>query len=166
MLYDDMLRQAIKYCEIIKPFCQIVKIGGSIRRKSPNPGDIEIVCIPEKYFLEQYFVEHKIEYHFTKNGGKYKQFNYAGYKIDLFICPLETWAMIYFIRTGSMEFVRSFMVEFRNRGYKSEDGYLTKIDNGKIVRLREEKDIFRFMGIDFVLPENRITEYKFKKKVL
>lgn len=31
----------------LKPYCEKIEIGGSIRRKKPEPNDIELVCIPK-----------------------------------------------------------------------------------------------------------------------
>ena len=39
---------ARKYVDLLAPFCERIEIAGSTRRKKPEVGDIEIVCIPKQ----------------------------------------------------------------------------------------------------------------------
>lgn len=116
------LQQAREIAEqvyhFLKPACVRIEIAGSIRRCKPEPGDIEIVCMPwiinqndlfgTAHQVKDYFEELPFEMlgEIKKNGLRYKQIVLKqGINLDLFIVrePAQ-WGVIYTIRTGPADF--------------------------------------------------------------
>lgn len=85
----------------LAPGCQRIEIAGSIRRRKPEIGDIEIVCIPKRsggLFDDQSALDPILaalegtgRLRRIKGGEKYKQYEIvkAGVNLDLFICEPE-----------------------------------------------------------------------------
>ena len=66
---EFVLKLADKLMKEIKPFCQRVKIAGSIRRHEKNPIDIDIVCIPkDKKKLEKVMTGHDFVFHMSAHA--------------------------------------------------------------------------------------------------
>lgn len=158
------LSEAIKYAEEIKkqlaPHCIRIEIAGSIRRKKLDPNDIEIVCIPKPYQNNGLFSDGiaTVINNWPKVKGelpcKYTQRIYAGEKVDIFFATPENWGYILAIRTGSARFSKELLAyQWVKKGFKGIDGMLYK--NGDPIILREEKDLFTLLDIDFVEPEKR-----------
>ena len=168
----------------LAPFCKRIEIGGSIRRKKPEPKDIELVAIPKfaevgtgqatlfggeimvtENLLFGYLTS-KSEYSIERIGGKYCQFckwyeseDEVGHiKIDLFTATKQTWGYIFLIRTGPWEFSRWVVMELERRGFTPEGGAIWAMTNRSILEqcdtLTEER-VFRMLGIDYIDPSLR-----------
>lgn len=172
--YAEALASAERLADVLRPSCERLLIAGSLRRKKPEVGDIEIVVIPRTEPVTDMFGEISGETSLldavlgvmgverTKDGPKYKQFAYEGRQVDLFICSPETWPVIATIRTGSGEFSRWLVTERRKGGAKPShmevrDGLL--IEAGKALPLVEERDFFAALGVAWVEPEDRTDDY-------
>jgi len=147
---EEARRIALKYLNTLKPFCQRIEIAGSIRRGKPEVKDIEIVCIPQDLtgFSEEVNKLQKVK---GKPSGKYTQrILLEGISLDLFIANEKNWGLIFAIRTGSADFShKTLACGWVKKGYHSKDGKL--IDKqGREIILREEEDLFDFIGIPFV----------------
>lgn len=170
MRLEIILNYAIELKTLQSPVCQRIEIAGSIRRKAPECKDIEIVCIPDKWKLEQLLNNMKAhsKIFFVKNGKSYKQFKWSGQTIDLFICKPENWGWIYFIRTGNDNWNKKALQHYR-RVYKfpedrnadgsykvkaSHEGFLLDV-NGNRINTPEEKDVFDLLEMPFVEPQYR-----------
>lgn len=148
-------RIALKYLNILKPFCQRIEIAGSIRREKPEVGDIEIVCIPQD--LTGFSVEvNKLQKVKGEPTGKYTQrILLEGISLDLFIANEKNWGLIFAIRTGSADFSHKILAcGWVKKGCHSKDGKLSD-KQGREIILREERDLFDLIGIPFVKPELR-----------
>ncbi len=152
----------------LSAYCDRIKIAGSIRRKCPVVGDIEIVCIPKVITVtDGLFDKKKIRnpgFAEALKGavilkgdpidGKYMQFNLPqGIKLDLFTATRENWGFIYAIRTGSSEFSQFLAKRWVKWGYKGVDGYLTR--DGVRIPTPTEKSFFMLLGLDVVPPAKR-----------
>ena len=163
MRLEDIKPIAEKYRKIFQPYCSRVAIAGSIRREKSECKDIELVVIPNTYHLEEYFIDNRSKWNIQKNGGKYKQIKLIeSVNLDLFICTSKTWAMNYFIRTGSAKFVHDFMIKIQKKGFCSRDAQLRELlpdtggeGIGEIIPLKEEIDIFNNIGMKWVEPKDR-----------
>ena len=160
MIIDDALIIAESVKAQLAPHCERIEIAGSIRRRKPEVGDIEIVAIPKPYEIGLF--ESGIATvinQWPKVKGelpcKYTQrILPAGINLDLFFATSENWGLILGIRTGSAEFSHNVLAAgWVRNGYKSKDGMLTK--NGRIFPCREEKDLFKMAYVEWVKPENR-----------
>ena len=160
MIYNEALKIANKYLELLRPHCDRIEIAGSIRRKKPEVKDIEIVCIPKPYETGLFesgiaMVVNTLEKVKGELPCKYTQrILPEGIKLDLFFAEYGNWGLIYAIRTGSAEYSHKVLANgWVKRGYKSIDGFLTY--NGKQILVPKEEQLFSRIGLPFVEPENR-----------
>lgn len=156
----------------LSSFCKKIKVAGSIRRKSPFVGDIEIVALPiimttPTLFGGTEIVGNALEaYDFNrlgkviKGGSKYKQIELPqNINLDLFIVtPPAQWGAIFMIRTGPKEFSKKMVTVRRYGGhlpsnYRQRDGAVW--DRNRVIPMESERDYFELCEIDFVEPEAR-----------
>ena len=175
-----ILKQAQGIAEALKadfaPLCERIEIGGSVRRRKPEPNDIELICIPkfaeigtgqsalfggETMITENLLFDHISEKYFVlKMGEKYCQIQIGdmddiGIKVDVFTATPETWGYIFMLRTGSAEFSKWVVTRLKRRGYRLEGGAIKKGIDHKIVTMKEA-DVFDMLGILYIEPENLI----------
>ena len=154
MEHTKALEIAKKIEAELRPFCDRIQIAGSIRRQKANVKDIEIVAIPNDRFQLGLIVNRwkKIR---GDVGGKYIQrILPEGINLDLFFASEKNWGHILAIRTGSAEYSHLILaIGWVIAGYKSIDGTLHKGSNP--IEVREEADLFRLIGLDYVEPQYR-----------
>lgn len=149
-----------------------LEIAGSLRRKKELVGDIELVGIPKPVQVQGLFGTYEVPsiepivdlmrsfgYTVDKAGDKYLKF-VAEHQmsVDLFLCGPKTWGCIFMIRTGSAEFTRRMVTRKSYRGWCPDNmqfaiGRLWG-DEGAL-DTPEEEDVFREMGLPYMLPEER-----------
>lgn len=163
------MRVTEKLVELLKPYCQRVEIAGSLRRGKAEVGDIEIVVMPklvesglfgDMELDTQFFsaAMSGVEIRVRKGGTWYKQFEYQGMKVDLFITSPEKWGCVYLIRTGSAEWIHKLVTPRKYGGLcpshmRFQDGRLW--EGQDLLDTPEEEDVFRALGLDFVEAELR-----------
>lgn len=177
------LNQALPLAEkIVKellPYCARIEIAGSIRRKRPEIGDIEIVCIPLcqvdlfgnegasllNPYLEILAQEGRIiksEGQEKRWGEKYKKFHIPAMpelNIDLFITTPAEWGYTFTIRTGSADFSRRIVTPKQKGGYLPGHLHVGECrlwKNGQALETPEEEDIFKALGLEWIPPEERL----------
>lgn len=157
-----------KYKELFSPHSLRIEVAGSIRRKRPEVGDLELVCIPKFHTDPEDLFEEKTERdpkfvqavnklpRLKGNGyGKYVKISIEEHDIhlDLFITTPQQWGVIFMIRTGSAEFSHRMVYQIKPR-FKVEDGFL-KDEAGKIIPCYQEEDFFNITGMEYLPPEKR-----------
>lgn len=168
-------KEAEKYgdqlVENLRPYCEKIAIAGSIRRMKEVVKDIEIVCIP-KYTNDEFgdlfqkklvrtpeFISIIRSMEIIKGkpeDGKYVQCVHpGGIKVDLFIANPDNWGIIYLIRTGSADFSKKMMYKLKTAGYPCIDGHI--YHRGKMIPMKEEKDVFDLVKMQIVPPFQRIN---------
>lgn len=171
--YATALAKAHELERLIAPACERLLIAGSLRRRKAFIGDLEFVVIPRTTpevdmfgqevghhsLLDDRLSELAVVY--SKNGPKYRQFAWAGMTCDLFICSPATWAVNATLRTGCAEFSHWLVTEKRQGGARPahltlKDAVLHEV--GRPLDLREERDLFAALEIDWVEPEERTAE--------
>ena len=166
MKYDNAMRHAETVLRELSPFCTRIEVAGSLRRRRPNVGDIEVCCIPKTekaglfgdmvirspMFCQTVKQWRRIRGH---PEDKYTRRIIAdGVELDLFICTPDNWGLNFAIRTGSAEWVKRHMADKWSRmGYHSKHAILRR--DGESYPLKEEKDVFEFLGLYWVQPEDR-----------
>ena len=156
--------------------CERIEIAGSIRRKKPEIGDIEIVCIPKYIAIaadlfgnpvrtsalnsQIYRAAKRNDWEAIKDGDMYKQYNIGPCSLDLFITTPEKWGCVFTIRTGSAEFTHRLVTARRMGGLcpsymRFKDGRLWNGDAP--LATPEESDVFKALGIDWIEPEKRLS---------
>ncbi len=158
--YAETFVIATAVLEQLKPHCIRAEIAGSLRRKKPMVGDIEIVAIPKPYLTGMFengiaSVVNKWEKVRGELPCKYTQrILQEGIALDLFFAEEGNWGNIFAIRTGSADYSYKVLASaWAEQGYKSDGGYLFK--DGKRYEMKEEKDLFDLLNLRYVEPEKR-----------
>jgi apurinic endonuclease APN1 len=153
---------------LIKLFPEfIIYNAGSYRMGKKECGDIDLIVttrinqsLAKKLFYEK-LTENKIILETLLDGSekgiyivKHKS---EIYQMDVAFIPEQQlpWYLLYF--GSSVDFSKKIRLIASKKGYKlNEKGLYDKI-NGKRINFnpKEEKEIFKFLEIEYVLPENR-----------
>ena len=154
MEYQKALEIAERVKQELEPHCDRIEIAGSIRRKKQEVKDIEIVAVPNDRF-EIGFIINQWKKIRGDVDGKYMQRQLPErINLDLFFATEKNWGLILAIRTGSAEYSHHVLANgWVKAGYKSISGMLTK--NNQQQEVREEIDLFKLIGINYVVPEER-----------
>lgn len=151
--------------------CERVEIVGSLRRGSSAVHDVDIVLLPKDApqefwlggatLLEEVIARLVSRGNLTPVRGKKKIKVFlatkSGIPVDMYIATRETWATLLLIRTGSKDHNIKLARRARELGMKlraSGDGI--EKDDGNLLRVEAEEDIFRLLDVPYVLPEERI----------
>ena len=156
--------------------CSRVTIAGSIRRRKPEVGDLELVAIPTPTAdLFGDVTGHPLDNHLEpilqrlvdrgdlvrlKDGPKMKQFTLPahGCNLDLFLTSAENFGLILLIRTSSADFSRRFVTQRFKGGLLPDD---LRVEHGRLWRgdeallTPEEADCFRLAGLKYLEPWER-----------
>lgn len=134
-----------------------IEIAGSIRRRKPTIGDIDLLITsknPEKvmdFFTKMDEVDRVLAKGPTKSSVRLKE----GIQADLRVVPEENFgaALIYF--TGS----KQHNIELRKiairKGMKLSEYGLFDKDTNKFLAGRTEKDCYKKLGLKYLEPEQR-----------
>lgn len=145
MIYTQALNIATSKVELLKPYCTIIHIAGSIRRENMNVKDIEIVALPKAKVSSDLFGttdtgERDDGFISVANclgriikgtaTGRYMHIQLAeGIMLDLFIPQRDDYFRQLAIRTGSSDY--SFKVvatAWRRMGWVGTDKGLRRIE--------------------------------------
>lgn len=148
MQYSQANKIAIATCYKLQPFCLQDRINkaGSLRRKSQEVKDIEIVCLPKSDIAYDMFgtpFQNKRSSQFIdavnrlgtcikgKPTGKYMQIQLPeGINLDLFIPSEEDYFRQYAIRTGSADYSHKVLANaWRKMGWCGSDQGLRKVSD-------------------------------------
>lgn len=132
-------RLAVEIVQLLRGACERIEVAGSLRRNSPDVGDIELVAIPKVIAggtdlfgdpTEPTDLLHDLALDLIGKGtfeprlasdgkqaiGKrYKRLLFKGFPLDLFaVNPPAQWGVIFTIRTGPADFSKRLVtgVEF------------------------------------------------------
>jgi DNA polymerase/3'-5' exonuclease PolX len=154
------------------PLCERVELAGSIRRRAPFVGDIEIVAIP-KQVTDMFGAvlplssDHALNrpdwslYGSVKvDGSKQKKILLLqGIQLDLFIVtPPAQWGVQFLLRTGPADYSHK-MVTARKYGgcmpshLRVQGGAVWS--NNHVIPTPEESDVYTLFGLGYVPPEMR-----------
>jgi DNA polymerase/3'-5' exonuclease PolX len=182
MKLDHARRLASNIIGQLRPYCDKIEVGGSIRRCKEEVKDIEIVCIPKMLpKLSDIFnpTHDEFERHpgFSKTvsqwtkvkgdvkTGKYMQriMDLRDYpsivekeiKIDIFTSDESSWGSTFLIRTGPADFCKKVMVRLDELGYNHVDGRLHAEGIPNIPVPTEER-FFEILKWEFIVPHQRV----------
>lgn len=138
---------AAEVLELLRPATERIAIAGSIRRRRPDVGDIEIVAIPRygvgmghadlfgnvstpavnhlDELVGGLLMDGVLAKRLDKNGRpaigpKYKRLSYRDFALDLFVGTPENWGVLLAIRTGPASFAHAFVT---NIGHMTRPAY-------------------------------------------
>ena len=171
---------------LVTPAMDRVEVAGSIRRRKPVVGDIEIVGIPaDRERLIKLLsctgmhikpgVPGVVQWT-PKSDAKYLRLHLSvGVNLDFFLGTPENWGGLFLMRTGSGvdangNSFNGFTPGIFSRWKKvSGGGRMTGAQPttvaGEQLPLREEGDFFDLLGMDFVPPVERLDRKVIKKYV-
>lgn len=146
----------------LEPHCKRIDIAGSVRRRRPTVGDLEIVCIPKPFDASPLFVSGiaTVVNKWPKVKGelpcRYTQRRLPeGITLDLFMVEPEGYGLQLAIRTGSARWSHKVLARAWTRaGFHSEGGLLRRRD-GSVVPVRSERALFDRIGLAWLPPEGR-----------
>lgn len=153
--------------------CSTITIAGSVRRRKPTVGDIELVVVPipildlvgsptDRTRLES-FLERLVErgdLATNKGGRKFIQFSLPahGCNLDLFLANKDNYGLILLIRTGPVDFSKRFVTQKHKGGLLPND---LRIEGGRLLRgdtvlpTPTEAEVFRLAGVEYAEPWER-----------
>jgi len=153
-----------------------ISINGSYRRGLKDSGDIDILVTHPQNNMSTFrvFVDKLISQSYLIDTLAYGDKKYMGYgklfspnsiprRIDIIYCPPHEYpfAQLYFTGCGSFN-VR--MREYASsKGFRLNEKGLIDLKTNHLVnhQFMIEKDIFDFLGLSYVEPENRTESYTF-----
>ncbi len=171
------------FCELIADSVERCLIVGSIRRKSPNPRDIDIVAIPmwleeakqetlfgNKMVVKKNLLSRKLDSlckkgvislreksdGVTVSGQAVALFNYMDVPLDVYQASEQTWWGLVQMRTGPMELNVFLAKRALSLGlnYHGDGNGITK--KGIRVDLNQnEASIFEALNLNYIDPEVR-----------
>lgn len=156
---------AFSIVEQLKNYCEKIEVVGSIRRKRPYVGDIDIVLIPHHGCMDNIkdicLGFHPIfgDFDAPKWGERMASFIYKeNTGVDLYFADAYSWPYIKLIRTGSAQHNIFLCSHAKSKGlYLAADGsglFKTRLKTDR-VRVDEESDIFKELGLNWKEPEER-----------
>lgn len=118
----------------LAPGCKRIEVAGSLRRRKPHVGDLELVAIPFPHggLFSQRPPDEDLDVLLSRliSGGvlhephlcgpkyrRYESARLAGFFVDLFLCDVETWGVIFAIRTGPAVFSKRLVTPITKGGF-------------------------------------------------
>lgn len=156
------------------------EIVGSFRRGLPTSGDIDVLIrVPPnvtnqkaKALLALYVTRMKeagyVEEVLALGEHKCMAICRLGVarRLDLLLTPDEEYAYALLYFTGSDQFNVAFRHHALEKGYTLNEHRLTplRIQDADVPQMVSEKDIFRFLGLRYVEPHQRVDKHQIKKQ--
>lgn len=173
--HAEALAIAMPYYNALKPFCDQIKIAGSLRRHKSEIHDIDIVCQPKmelqtdpekttlfdtvmKWFPVSGFVDYINSLNRILGspfGRQVKVLLPEGIKLDIFITNQLNFGLILLIRTGSENYAKNIMYQLDKRGMQSVEGHLYYKNSDVIIPVPDEQTFFEVTGIPYLEPSKR-----------
>jgi DNA polymerase/3'-5' exonuclease PolX len=160
----------------LEPVAVRVKAVGSVRRRRPEVGDIEILIEPRMITVDLFGTMGpdlepiravargwRSNGCLAKSGDRYIQvFLESGLGIDLFVCwPPAQWGSLIAIRTGPAELGKHAVTLMRERGLRHQEGHVVD-RSGEIIPTPTEEDFFAAAGLPCLAPRLRDTPAAFR----
>lgn len=176
--YIEGLKVAMRLEALLKIYCERIEIAGSIRRRAPWVGDIEMVAIPRKRYIQTLLGEEPVEktyldehleaypdiYQMVRSGERMKQLLYEGFQVDIFLTDPERWGVIFLLRTGSADFSK-WLVTSRNQGGARavdrivKEGRVWEVGATDPLSTPQEEHTFHALRVPWVPLEQRHKGY-------
>jgi DNA polymerase/3'-5' exonuclease PolX len=145
----EALKVAEQIRDILAPHTSRIEIAGSIRRKRPEVGDVELLYVPKVSTAPaDLFAKNRLAVHIQ-----------SGIPVDLFSTTEPNWYVSLVIRTGGKQTNLQLTTRANLRGYSLEaygSGYRNVVDRELFYAMLSEDDVFRFVGLRCLPPEKRL----------
>lgn len=161
MKLQEAERIAMTVLDSLRPFCSRIEVAGSIRRRRPDPHDIDIVLIPKDPWKLDMTI--RCLGNTPVTGGKLQRLilppaasGEPGTQVDIYFATPQTWATLLLIRTGSKESNIRLCWLAKQRGWHlaaNGDGMFDA--QGRRIAGDTERSIFAALGELWLEPEER-----------
>jgi len=168
-------------CEVLDPVCERWIVAGSIRRRRPMVGDVEILYIPRfgdrqvdlftvasmslaDDAIESMLRSGLLAKRASRTGvfawgdkNKLAVHQASGIGVDLFAATEATWWNALVCRTGGAESNKRIASRAIARGYHWNvygPGF-TQAATGEVVPMESEEAVFEFVGLEYEEPWDR-----------
>jgi len=171
-----------KLLERLGPVCERIEVAGSVRRKRPEPHDLEFVLIPvmEDRAVDLFdtkpapMIERVIEemiaggnmawdHQVKRNGPRYKRLVHVATAavVELYFAHADNWGVHLAVRTGPGDFNRTLVTRISWSGampldMAMRDGFLWR--RGQRLETPTEEKFFAEIGVPCWWPEMRTNE--------
>jgi len=151
---SEVIKRLAPYCKKKADGNAYIEVAGSIRRKAPNPKDIDLVLIPSDLWNLQHEIMGMGQVRMS--GMKIMRVMVGIVQVDLYIASPETWATLLLIRTGSAVNNIRLATLAKKRGWHlaaSGEGLFN--ENGQRIAGDSEQSIYEALGLPYQAPEER-----------
>lgn len=177
--YGEAIQVAAELTRALEPFCERIVVAGSLRRKRPTVGDVELLFIPrfrevqEDMFAtrQENLVDRELNSMMvtsglsmrlsaagtTSWGEKNKLGIYKKTPVDFFATTAAGWWVSLVIRTGGKDTNLALTTGARKLG-RSLNAYgegVTDLRTGKVTPATSERHVFELCGVPYREPEQR-----------
>lgn len=171
---------ARELCKRLSPLCDRLVVAGSLRRKKPDVGDVEILYIPrleerqadlfstemvsladeeiERMLADGTLAKRPSVTGGTAWGAKNKlALHRTGMPVDLFRTNEISWWNYLVCRTGPADSNTRIAAEARRKGYQWNpySAGFTRLSDGTPFAVESEAQVFAFVGLPYLAPEDR-----------
>ena len=153
----------IKFLQQKFPQIEFIALG-SLRRQSSTVGDIDIAAKSTKPTeILQYFVSYPDNIQTLDIGTKKASIKiYPDIRVDIMVQPAKNFASLVQHFTGSRQhniLLRKYALSL---GLSISEYGIKDLKTGKIHTLKNEKDLYHFLKLEFIKPQFRIGENEIK----
>jgi len=175
------MKVAAELCAALKPVCEKLVVAGSLRRRKPTVGDVEILYIGKTEvrqdpadmfasitvnladeaiaaFVKSYVLERRKNVNGSEMyGPKNKLMRHlaTGLPVDMFAATAENWNNYLVCRTGPADSNTRICMAAQERGWKWNPYGAGFSRDGEIRPMTSEKEVFAFVGLPYSEPEQR-----------
>ncbi|MDO8622676.1 MAG: hypothetical protein Q7R52_00345 [archaeon] len=147
---SQVISLANKLAKELKPFSERIEIAGSIRRKKPNPRDIDIIIIPkDKNNLVNFM---KTKGKFIQGGEKKSRWKIGGVKTELYYTNPESWGATLLAYSSKKGAGIGLRIVARLKGFKLNQYGLFSRKTGKRIAGKTEQEIYHALGRKWKKP--------------
>lgn len=148
-----------KAVEALRPYCQRIKICGSVRRGLEEVGDVDIVAVPNGENETVWTLSALLSVGTRLRGGKGQAKNASieidGVQVDVWLVPEESWGAALMFATGPAERNIRQRQHARRLGMILNQYALFNEATGEVLASRTEKDVYDALGETYLEPWER-----------
>jgi len=154
-----VIKTAEEVKKLLEPFCTRIEIAGSIRRRDPNPKDVDILCIPEvgEEFLQAINIMSALSerYQVTRSGDRILNFvTQDRVTCHVYFCTLNEWGAILLFLTGPHGSNIGLRIKARKKGWTLNQ-YGLWCEDKRVPRTNTEREIREALDVEWKEPWER-----------
>lgn len=167
MMYADAQKLADKIIDYLHqkfPDTKFIPLG-SLRRRSPTVGDIDIAAASDDpVSIINYFIEYPRAVQVLANGDNKASIRLLhDVRIDLMIKPPRSFGSLLQHFTGSRQHNILLRRHALSLGYSLSEYGIKDLKSGQILEFDTEEKFYKFLGFKYIPPEDRVGEDELEK---